>query len=107
MVSNLSPGYAKWGHYVNMLMKYTAIFTAVVHTPQQLEVNIQAALFACIWLLIFLTSRLCLLVESEVLYMYSDFYCCKTDDFRMKNCDNFLIFCSKHTLGTVDSEIFV
>ena len=43
----------------------------VVHTPQltfhDLEVNIQAAGFACIRLLIFLTFRLCLLVECEVL----------------------------------------
>ena len=43
----------------------------VVHTPQLtfhgLEVNIQTAGFACIRLWIFLTFRLCLLVECEVL----------------------------------------
>ena len=51
---------------------------SVVHTPQLtfhgVEVNIQAAGFACIRLLIFLTFRLCLLVECEVLIYTSYFW---------------------------------
>ena len=42
-----------------LLMKWLYIIKTVVHTPQltfhDLEETIQAALFACIWLLIFLT----------------------------------------------------
>ena len=56
--------------YIYCNIMYTMNNT-VVHTPQltfhDLEVNIQAAGFTYIRLLLFLTFRLCLLVECEVL----------------------------------------